>query len=307
MNPFNHGWTPDSVWPRIQKQVESWCDPSLPYFFPQDKRVAVFDLDGTLWCEKPGINELAFWRSELINALTLPQHQQHHPSISSLINSVQPASQHDNPVLLAEQYASLFRRVFSDITVEAYQQKVKIWLSETRHPRFQVSYQQLFYTPMLALMDYLRRHNFRCVINSGSTTAFVQAWCQPWLAINEEDVIGSQIGLFDEPHSFVINIGPEKVKQLKAKFAIKPLMAFGNTLGDAEQLHYVLEGDDRAIACCIHHDDSNREYSYAFDPLFKLELKTRLQRVEIVSIRDHWCEIFAFENPVKKERIPFAI
>ncbi|EGR7977694.1 haloacid dehalogenase-like hydrolase, partial [Vibrio vulnificus] len=56
MNPFNHGWTPDSVWPRIQQQVESWCDPSLSDFVPQDKRVAVFDLDGTLWCEKPGIN-----------------------------------------------------------------------------------------------------------------------------------------------------------------------------------------------------------------------------------------------------------
>ncbi|WP_130201099.1 hypothetical protein [Vibrio vulnificus] len=45
---------------RIKSTVDSWTDPRSDSFIPPEQRVAVFDLDGTLWCQKPILREWAF-------------------------------------------------------------------------------------------------------------------------------------------------------------------------------------------------------------------------------------------------------
>ncbi|WP_260259753.1 HAD family hydrolase [Vibrio intestinalis] len=286
---------------QLELSLSEWVNPHSASYLPPEERVAVFDLDGTLWCEKPEFAEFAFWRSELQQALT-QSHHNHHAAILNVLQDIE-----EDLYVLAAKFAHLYRNVHQGTSSEQYQQRVRNWLSSILHPRFHQPYEKLTYTPMKQVIELLQQHGFRCLIDSGSTDDFVRAFGEELLGIKPEDVLGSQLNLHDVSQSMVLNIGHQKVKQLQQLTTIKPILAVGNTFSDVELIKWAKQREG-SLTAFVSHDDDAREYRYHFGPILDIELKTALRNTHQISIKQHWEQVFSFQEILVGKQIEtFAV
>src|SRR3954468_17006852 len=128
---------------------------------PVEERVATFDNDGTLWCEKP----LPIQADFILRRLTAMA------EAGPALRERQPwkaAYEHDHAWLgavLAEHYAGDDTNVrtlvggilaaFAGITVEEFEQQADAFLRTTDHLTLGRRYVDCAYAPMVELLDYL--------------------------------------------------------------------------------------------------------------------------------------------------------
>ncbi len=79
-----------------------------------------------------------------------------------------------------------------------------------------------------------------------------------------------------------------------------PIAAFGNSDGDLQMLQYTAGGSGQRFCLYVHHTDAEREYAYdRTDPLAKLDKgldEAAAKGWTVVSMKNDWKRIFAFEN-----------
>ena len=63
----------------------------------------------------------------------------------------------------------------SGMTVQQFQEIVKKWLAQAKHPRFKRPYTECVYQSMIELMQYLRANGFKTYIVTGGQE-FVRAF-----------------------------------------------------------------------------------------------------------------------------------
>src|SRR5690606_27748409 len=156
-------------------------------FIPPERRIAVFDNDGTLWAEQP-VYFQALFAMDRVKALA-PQHpewNEREPFASLLqgdLKSVMASGERGIAEILAATHA--------DMTAEEFEQTVKDWLGTARHPDKGQPFTRMTYQPMLELLDYLRANGFKTFIVSGGGVEFMRAFAEQTYGIPPEQVIGS--------------------------------------------------------------------------------------------------------------------
>ena len=156
---------------------------------PASDRIAVFDHDGTLWCEKPVCPQADFllrrWQ-EMARA---------HPGLA--------AKQPWHAVIEGDQawLAGILGRVpeltrgvteaYAGITVEAFEKAVRTFFGIARHPVFGVRYTSLGYRPMRELIEVLTAREFEVYVCPAGGRDFVRAVAQQMYGIPRQRVIGS--------------------------------------------------------------------------------------------------------------------
>jgi phosphoglycolate phosphatase-like HAD superfamily hydrolase len=156
-------------------------------FVPTEQRIAVFDNDGTLWCEQPIYFQAAF-ALDRVKAMA-PQHPEW--------KDQQPfkAFLSGDKKVLAEQGAkgllTLVEAAHSGMTTHVFAGLVADWLTTARHPRFNRPYNELIYQPMVELLAYLRGNGFKTFIVSGGGVEFMRVWAEQAYGIPPEQVVGS--------------------------------------------------------------------------------------------------------------------
>src|SRR5262249_44422972 len=135
-----------------------------PDYVKPAERLAVFDNDGTLWCEQPSYFQLQF-AFDRVKALA-PQHPEW--------NDRQPFKaviEGDHKALAAageKGIVEIVTAMHSGMTTDAFAQKVADWLATARHPRFNRPYDKLVYQPMLEVLSYLRANGIKtCIVSGG--------------------------------------------------------------------------------------------------------------------------------------------
>jgi hypothetical protein len=88
-------------------------------------------------------------------------------------------------------------------------------------------------------------------------------------------------------------------------FGQRPIIAFGNSIGDRQMLEYTKAGDGARAALLVLHDDAQREYAYGpAQGLPDTRVGTFTQTLydeakkegwTIISMKNDWKRIFAFE------------
>jgi hypothetical protein len=81
----------------------------------------------------------------------------------------------------------------------------------------------------------------------------------------------------------------------------RPCAAFGNSTGDQQMLEYTQAGQGARLMMLVHHDDAAREYAYGPDTRVgtfsdALMDEARQRRWTVISMKDDWRRIFAFEK-----------
>ena len=74
-------------------------------------------------------------------------------------------------------------------------QEVQKFLRNHRHAALGKPYVDLFYVPVLELIDLLKKNGFRVYVVSGSWQAFVRSIATEQLGLESFQAIGSRVGL----------------------------------------------------------------------------------------------------------------
>jgi phosphoglycolate phosphatase-like HAD superfamily hydrolase len=275
---------------------------------PAEERVAVFDNDGTLWCEKPMPIQLDFILRRLVEMAEAD------PALR-VRQPWQAAYDHDYAWLasvLAEHYAGDDRNVrvlaagilaaYEGITVEDFETQSERFLREITHPTLGREYLRCTYAPMIDLLDHLAANGFTNYIASGGGRDFMRPISHEMYGIPRERVIGSAVALeyrSDERGGAIIHKaeadylddGPQKPIRIWSRTGRRPLLAAGNSNGDIAMLNFTQHPGKPYLRLLIRHDDDQREFDYIAGSEQAL---TEAERHDwtVVSIRDDWSTVF---------------
>jgi phosphoserine phosphatase len=147
---------------------------------PVEERVAVFDNDGTLWCEKPMPIQLDFILrrlAEMVAAKPELATQQPWKAVSErdygwfgALMEEHYAGDDTNVRLLARGILT----AYAGIQVEEFEESADRFLRTAQHPTLGRSYLECAYAPMVELLDYLRANGFATYIVSGGGRDFMR-------------------------------------------------------------------------------------------------------------------------------------
>jgi phosphoserine phosphatase len=249
--------------------VERVTTTGSPTYVAPAERVAVFDNDGTLWCEQPIYTQVAF-ALDRVKALA-PEHpewQRTEPFRSLLAGDLRAAASGGE-----KGAAALIAATHAGMTTDEFTATVRTWIARARHPKLGRPYDSCVYQPMLELLAYLRDNGFSTFIVSGGGADFVRAISERRYGIPPERVIGStgkvvlqmRDGtpvLVKQPAVEFVDDGQGKPVGIHRAIGRRPVMAFGNSDGDLQMLQWTAAGDGPRFCLLVHHTDAEREFAY---------------------------------------------
>jgi hypothetical protein len=160
-------WNQGAAKEAIISFVDQTCADGSANAAPVAERVAVFDNDGTLWCEKPMPIQLDFILRRLAEmAEAEPTLRDRQPWKAAHERDYGWLAQ-----IMAEHYAGDDTNVgtlaagilaaFADITVDQFEADSDAFLRSARHPSLDRGYLECAYAPMVELLGYLRANGSR--------------------------------------------------------------------------------------------------------------------------------------------------
>lgn len=262
-------WNDGAAKQAILQFVKEVTDSAGRKYVRPEERIAVFDSDGTLWCERPLYAQIAFI-FDRIRTLSKnhPEWKPRQPYKAVIENDLQYLSN-----LTEKELLELLTSAHGGTTPEDFTQRVNQWLAAATHPRFNVRYSQTVYQPMIELLAYLRDNGFTTFICSGSGSDFIRAFSEEVFGIPVEQVIGShpKYDFVDTPEGYVIlrqpilgmiNDREQKPINIQIHTGRRPLITVGNADGDLQMLRFSDFTKAPGLSILIRHDDAAREYAY---------------------------------------------
>ena len=271
-------WNAGAAKTAIVQFVES-VTTAGPSFVPAEERIATFDADGTLWCEKPVPVELDFILRRMAEmAKADPKLRESQPW--------KAAYERDNAWLgkaITEHYSGDDAKVkvflggvgdaFAGVGVEDFEAQSGSFLRSAQHPTLGRGYMKTAYLPMVELLGYLESNGFTNYIVSGSGADFMRSVSQELFGIPPERVIGSEAALeytSDDKGGTIANKGrvaflddgPLKPIQIWSHVGRRPLIAGGNSNGDIPMLDFTWRQSGPTLRLLVNHDDAQREFVY---------------------------------------------
>ncbi len=247
-------------------------------FIPEQDRIAVFDMDGTLTCE----TYYTYYDTMMFRDFCLVDHPER------VSDELKAAAEEIEPGYTAgEELARNFAKAYAGMTVqELYDYAVEFGRKNT--DSFQnMRYIDGFYLPMVELVKYLYDNGFTIYVVSGTertTTRAIVANSPIKDYVTPDHVIGTEFevkvkGYEDVPSNMdfkyadgdelVItgefiqkNLNANKTIWIEREIGRRPVLAFGNSGSDTSMLNYAI--DERnpypAKAYMIIADDDVREW-----------------------------------------------
>src|SRR5215212_2231632 len=271
-------WNDGPAVTAIREFVAAATTDGSPGFLEPEERVAVFDNDGTLWCEKPMPIELGF----ILRRLAAMADQD-------------PALRERQPWKAA--YAKDYH-----------------WLGDviTRHYAGDDADLKVLLAGILqafagmSVDEYQAADGFTSYIASGGDRDFMRPVTQAVYGIPSERVIGSSNALRWTPDEHggsvvylaepdVFDDGPVKPVRIWSRIGRRPILAAGNSNGDIPMLSFVGGPSRLGLRLLVLHDDPEREFDYVAGAERSLE-QAEAQGWTVVSIQRDSATVFDHSN-----------
>lgn len=275
-------------------------------FVPIDKRIAVFDNDGTLWSEQPVYFQAAFVLDRIrVLAKDHPEWREKQPYKAALTGDIKS--------IAADQKAlmELIAATHSGLSVADFSKIVDDWVRTAQHPRFHRPYIDLVYQPMLELLSYLRMNGFKTFIVSGGGVEFMRPWIPEVYGIPPEQIVGSSIKaefrlnndkpeIYKLPALEFIDDGPGKPVGINRFIGRRPIFAAGNSDGDLQMLQWTTIDNSPGFGLIVHHTDATREWAYdrksSMGRLDKALDEAPKRGWTVVDMKSDWKTVYPFEK-----------
>jgi lysophospholipase L1-like esterase/phosphoserine phosphatase len=295
----------------ILEFVTAVTDESASTFVPVAERVAVFDHDGTLVCEKPVIHGL--FLVDRVKALVerRPELAHEEPYATIMTGDIEFIRKLGKKI-----FAELTFATIAGVSEEELERDARAFVRSARHPVFDAALGDVTFLPMKELMALLRAKGFSVWICSGSGVHFMRPVAEAWYGIGPEHVIASRpvsemreveparpenekkpnrrLDLVVLPQVQVFNDEERKPVSIGEHIGRRPIFAAGNvgTTGDIEMLRWSQSGDRPSLQLLVLHDDAEREMAYG-EPGGESLDAAAAYGWQVVRIAKDWKRVFA--------------
>jgi hypothetical protein len=291
-------WNDGAVKHSITAFVTQATDSSSKGFIPITERIATFDNDGTLWAERPIVQELfatARLKSMLEKDKSLAQKQPFKAAATGDKSYFEKGG--------AKAAIELLLATHTGMTEEEFHQDVVDFFANTKYPNRNTSLRGIRYQPQLELLEYLRANGFKVYICTGGTVEFVRAISKDYYGIPEEQVIGSSFKyafldssrkIMRKPELDRFNDQAEKPASIQLHIGKPPVLACGNEggHGDIAMLKFSQTSRFPTLQLLVNHDDGEREYAYSEKDSASVST-ARANKWQVISIKNDWKKVFA--------------
>ena len=262
--------------------VEAATDESSAGYIPPEDRVAVFDLDGTLMCETyPWCFEYMVFADYALNnpGYKAPD------DVAAVAQEIVDSAWGEKPSGMSTRQARAGAIAYKGLTpaeLEEYVGKFK----ESQAEGFSgMTRGEAWYRPMVEVFDYLKGNGFDVYVVTATERNIVRGVVAGSLDVDPSHVIGTEYGYVatgqgdeaDADYTFQAgdevvfdgsyageNAKTSKVDAIVREIGKQPVLAFGNSSGDAAMLTYALSGNAYpSAAFMVLADDAEREYGDA--------------------------------------------
>ena len=272
-------WTEDSEPAQaLRDYVAAVTDEESEDFIPEEDRIAVFDMDGTLTCE----TFYTYYDTMMFIEFCLKDHPERvSDELKAVAASIQPGYTADEDLArnFAKAYAGMTINELFDYATEFGQKKTSSFNN--------MKYGECCYLPMVEVVKYLHENGFTIWVISGTertTSRAIMANSPLHEYVDPGHVIGTDFevkikGYEDVPSNmdFKYENGDELVftggfiqKDLNANKPIyiereigkRPVLAFGNSGSDTSMMNYTIDSRNKykALAFMVVADDDVREW-----------------------------------------------
>lgn len=296
-------WNEGPVKKAILDYVARVTDKAGPDFIPPEDRIATFDNDGTLWCEKPTV-EVAFTRDRLAALAAKDPTLKERQPFKAALEGDMDFFHINGPKVLME----LISATHGNMAQKHFDAEAREFFKTAKHPKFQQPYPKMGYQPMIEVLHLMRAHGFQTWICSGGFMDFMRPITQEAYGIPPQQVIGSSLKkemvekdgeylLWILSQFFTICDHEGKPVDIAMHIGKRPVFSAGNvrTGGDIEMLRYCQASPYKTLQLMVNHDDAEREYAYAEKGRESLNAAEKY-RWHVVSMKNDWKRIFGFER-----------
>jgi phosphoserine phosphatase len=309
MDQIIPSWNATSTRQKILDFINSVTDSSKPSYVPPQERIAVFDNDGTLWCEKPMYIQLDF----LLRKLAVQAKD------DALLRSKQPwkSAWEKDFSWLGNAITKHYQGEDSDLkillggiltlsegqAVEQIEADAREFIESASHPTLGLRYRDCIYHPMVELLQYLEANGFTNYIVSGGGRDFMRGFAHDLYGIPRERVIGSTVAyryiageddqdaIVQRAELDIIDDGPGKPVQIWNIIGRRPIIAAGNSNGDLQMMNFAGGPAQSALRLLVIHDDDQREFDYQAGAEKVIE-SAQSNDWATISIKRDWNRVF---------------
>ncbi len=317
-------WT-DSSETKVQltEYMKAITDINSPDYIPTDKRVAVFDMDGTLISETNPIyfdHSLLFYRVLQDSDYADRASDFEKETAQKILEGIRAG---EYPKGMDMMHGQAVASAFAGMTVDEFTDYVLEFREQDAPGYDGMTRADSFYKPMLEIVDYLQANGFTVYIVSGTDRLITRGIVQGKIDIPMSQAIGSdetivsssqggQDGLdfqFDAGDELILggdfvtkNLKMNKVAVIAQEIGVQPVLSFGNSTGDSSMADYVINNNPyRSMAFMLCCDDLEREYGNETKAQNMKDLCAEHGWIPI-SMRDDWTTIYGdgvTKNPDK--------
>lgn len=292
-NPFEL-WNDCTSLNALKDYVANVTDAGSEYFIPQEDRIAVFDMDGTLCGELfPEYLEYMLLEYRVLDDPTYKDIASE--ELKTVANQIREAgANYKTPAVSGFDiiHGEAQAKAFAGMTPAEFTAYVKAFLQRDAKGFSGLKYANSIYKPMIEVVAYLQNHGFTTYIVSGSDRMICRALACEVLNIPENQVIGMDVTLVathepdyegrDEYHAdnmsyqfdsktdtlvrgdtlWLKNLKMNKVFNIVQEIGKQPVLSFGNSSGDVSMHEYTVANNKyKAMAFMLIADDADRDHA----------------------------------------------
>jgi len=301
------------------------------HYIPKKDRLAVFDMDGTLYGELfPTYLEYVMYQYRVLEDTTYKdQATEEQILLATEIKNCIMKDESGNPQNTAGnhfpagtdmRHARLAAEVYSGMALDDFDNYCDAFLAK-EVPMFEnMTYANAFYQPMKEVVTYLQENDYNVYVVSGSDRFICRALCCEYLNIARDHIIGMDVSLRathqgdtagvnytftsdDEvlrgDDVLVKNLKFNKVAQICQEIGQQPVLSFGNSGGDQAMHTYTITNNKyHAEAFMLVADDAQRDYA-VLSLTKDLPAKWSGLGFNVISMKNDFKTIYG-ENVIKK-------
>lgn len=266
----------------ITSFVNAVTDENSKDFIPVRDRIAVFDLDGTLFCETdPNYFDYTLLKYRVLED---PAYKDNASDFEKEVaNKIKEQNETGKSFSgLEVDHGRAVASAFAGMTIAQFNDYIQAFKKQPMPSYDGMLRGDGWYLPMLQIVDYLKANDFTVYIVSGTDRLIVRgiAYDSP-LDLPNRQIIGSdetivssnQNGsdgldyVFAEGDQLILggdflvkNLKMNKVSVIMQEIGQQPVLSFGNSTGDSSMAEYVTSGNKyKSLAFMLCCDDTERE------------------------------------------------
>ncbi len=319
-------WNPDSAsLKELVDFVSASVDESSPDYIEPADRIATFDMDGTIICEKAPIyvdSCLTMYR--VLDDPTYTATDAERAAMQEMRDHAYATGENYKPDTFTKD--DLVASAFAGMTPEEFRAYVVDFADKQEVIGFKgMTYGQSFYKPMIEVIDYLRANGYDVWMVSACEREVVRGLVQRWnipydhciatdvqyvasgadgVVADEYDMTQAEKIVLGSPLNEIEVAKSGKPAAIAREIGRRPVLAFGNSSGDFSMLNYA-EGNPnhKGMGIFVVCDDTVREYGDA-EKAQAFYDKVKTEGWTAFSMANDWKDIYG--EGVEKTELPGA-